>query len=374
MKLKTCVIVFFFLISNHLFGQSISTWTPTRINDYFDSINLIAKSNNLNAAFSLLTSKKKFNGVVLISKKGKILIHQAIGYANFKRKTKLNVATRFELASVSKQFTAVAIMLLEERGLLKFSDTVQRFFPDFPYPNITIHLLLSHRSGLPLYYNFAPKYWKNRSLDLSNDSLMAMIIDKKPKVNFLPDQKFEYSNTGYCVLASIVEKISGESFANFLDKEIFQKVGMKNTFVCTKYGSVLPSNVAVGYDAKKRLRLHTWLSGTTGDKGVYSTAYDLFLWSKALQESKIIKKESLINAMNAKSLDKKIFNNYGYGWHLGKVYWGQPLIYHGGLWNGFNTLFIRRLNDDVLIIVLSNITNWSFTRQSSYWLDIIDDI
>jgi len=374
MKLKTIVIIFFFLISNHVYGQSISSWTPNRVNDYYDSINLVAKSKNLDVTFKWLTTKKKFNGVVLISKNDKILIHQAIGFANFKRKIKLNVSTRFELASVSKQFTAVAILLLEERGLLKLTDTVQRFFPDFPYPNITIHLLLCHRSGLPLYYNFAPKYWKNKSLDLSNDSLMAMIIAQKPKVNFLPDQKFEYSNTGYCVLASIVEKVSGEPFANFVDREIFQKAGMKNTFVCTKYGSILPSNVADGHDAKKRMRTHSWLSGTTGDKGIYSTAYDLFLWDKALREFKILKRESLVNAMNGKSEDKKIFNNYGYGWHLGKVYWGQPLVYHGGLWNGFNTLFIRRLNDDVLIIVLSNITNWSFTRQSSYWLDIIDDI
>lgn len=357
-----------------MYGQSISSWTPNRVNDYYDSINLVAKSKNLDVTFKWLTTKKKFNGVVLISKNDKILIHQAIGFANFKRKIKLNVSTRFELASVSKQFTAVAILLLEERGLLKLTDTVQRFFPDFPYSNITIHLLLCHRSGLPLYYNFAPKYWKNKSLDLSNDSLMAMIIAQKPKVNFLPDQKFEYSNTGYCVLASIVEKVSGEPFANFVDREIFQKAGMKNTFVCTKYGSILPSNVADGHDAKKRMRTHSWLSGTTGDKGIYSTAYDLFLWDKALREFKILKRESLVNAMNGKSEDKKIFNNYGYGWHLGKVYWGQPLVYHGGLWNGFNTLFIRRLNDDVLIIVLSNITNWSFTRQSSYWLDIIDDI
>lgn len=356
------------------FTQTVNKWSASAINAYYDSINFTPKSQNIDSAFKYLTLKKKFNGVVLISRHGRIFIHQAIGYANLKRKTKLTKNTMFELASVSKQFTATAIMLLEERGLLKYSDTVQRFFPDFPYPDVTIHLLLCHRSGLPHYYNFAPKYWKFKNLDLSNDSLMAMMARYKPPIRFKPNEKFEYNNTGYCVLASIVEKITGESFADFAEREIFQKAGMKNTMLCTKFNKLYRYLIADGHDAKGRLRRHTWLSGTTGDKGVYSTAYDLYLWDKALRENKILKRESLMNAITGKSADKKPSNNYGYGWHLGAFYWGQPLVYHGGLWNGFNNLYIRRLNDDVLIIVLSNVTNWSFTRQSSSWLEIIDGV
>ena len=362
------LIIFCLLITNQTIGvaQTTKTWSASAINAYYDSLNFIPKSQNIDSAFKYLAAKKKFNGVVLISKHGKIFIHQAIGYANLKRKTKLTKNTMFELASVSKQFTATAIMLLEERGLLKYSDTVQRFFPDFPYPDITIHLLLSHRSGLPHYYNFAPKYWKFKNLDLSNDSLMAMIIKNKPPIRFKPNEKFEYNNTGYCILASIVEKISGQSFADFAEKEIFLKAGMKNTVVCTKFSKADSYLIADGHDVKGRMRKHTWLSGTTGDKGVYTTAYDLYLWDKALRECTVLKKESLINALVGKSSDQKPSNNYGYGWHLGAFYWGQPLVYHGGLWNGFNTLFIRRLNDDVLIIVLSNVTNWSFTASKQF--------
>jgi CubicO group peptidase (beta-lactamase class C family) len=356
-------------------GQNSSSfWSSSAVNRYYDSLSFINKSIVIDSAFKTLTIKKKFNGVVLISKNGSILIHQAIGYANLRRKTKLTKNTLFELASVSKQVTATAIMLLEERGLLKYSDTVQRFFPNFPYPNITIHLLLCHRSGLPQYYNFAPKYWKNKNLDLSNDSLMAMIAEHKPLLNFQPNAKYEYNNTGYCVLASIVEKISGKSFADFANEEIFLKAGMKNTIICTKLSKISNYSIADGHDTKGRLRSHTWLAGTTGDKGVYSTAYDLYLWDKALRENKILKKESLVNALIGKSTELSPFNNYGYGWHLGAMYWGQPLVFHGGLWNGFNTLFIRRLNDDVLIIVLSNYTNWSFSRQSSNWFDVIDGV
>lgn len=349
-------------------------WSASAVNSFYDSLNFAPKSKTIDSAFKYLTDKKKFNGVVLISKHGKIFIHQAIGYANLKRKTKLRTNTLFELASLSKQFTATAIMLLEERGLLKYSDTVQRFFPDFPYPDITIHLLLCHRSGMPHYYNFAPHYWKYKNVDMPNDSLMAMMAKEKPPVQFKPNARFEYNNTAYCVLASIVEKITGQSFADFAENEIFSKAGMRNTMIFTKISSFKGANVAEGHDQKGRLRTHTWLSGTVGDKGVYSTAYDLYLWDKALRENLILKKESLMNAILGKSSDKKPTNNYGYGWHLGASYWGQPLVYHGGLWNGFNNLFIRRLNDDVLIIVLSNVTNWSFTRQSANWLEIIDGI
>jgi CubicO group peptidase (beta-lactamase class C family) len=203
---------------------------------------------------------------------------------------------------------------------------------------------------------------------------MAMIAEHKPLLNFEPNAKYEYNNTGYCVLASIVEKISGKSFADFANEEIFLKAGMKNTIVSTKLSKISNYSIADGHDTKGRLRTHTWLAGTTGDKGVYSTAYDLYLWDKALRENKILKKESLVNALIGKSSELSPFNNYGYGWHLGAMYWGQPLVFHGGLWNGFNTLFIRRLNDDVLIIVLSNYTNWSFSRQSSNWFDVIDGV
>lgn len=370
----------FFLVLAFVVGFGLSAksqgsqWSTSVVNALYDSINLVGKSNRIDSAFKFLTAKRRFNGTVLISKNGNILIHEAIGYANFRKRTKLTKNTLFELASVSKQFTATAIMILHERGKLEFSDTVQRFFPDFPYRNVTIHHLLCHRSGLPHYYSFAPRYWKNKQLDLPNDSLMVMMAKYQPKARFLPNEKYEYNNTGYCVLASIVEKISGKSFADFVEEEIFSKAGMKNTMVCTNVKLKPGVLIADGHTEKAKFRPHSWLSGTTGDKGVYSTAYDLYLWDKALRGHKILKEESLIQAITGKSDDMPIYNNYGYGWHLGKVYWGQPLVFHGGLWNGFNTLFIRRLNDGVLIIVLSNITNWSFSRQSSSWFEIIDGV
>lgn len=364
-----------FLQTNVIFGQvAQNKWSASSVNAFYDSLNDAKKKIEIDAAFDYLTTQKKFNGLVLISKKDKILIHKAIGYANFPKRIKLSTKTMFELASVSKQFTATSIMILEERGLLSYTDTIQRFIPNFPYKGITIHHLLCHRSGLPHYYNFAPKYWKYKNLDLSNDSLMSMMAMHKPSVRFAPNEKYEYNNTGYCVLAAIVENVSKKTFADFVEQEIFEKCGMKNSIVCTKLKTRPFDPVAVGHTAKRKVRAHTWLSGTTGDKGVYSTAYDLYLWDKALRNHKIIKSETLIHAVSGKSADRPIDNNYGYGWHLGKNYWGVPLVYHGGLWNGFNTLFIKRLNDDVFIIVLSNITNWSFSRQSNNWFEMIDAI
>lgn len=360
----------------NLFSQNRKKkeWTEVDINNYYDRLNDVEKKNKIDTNLKFLRSKRKFNGVVLISYRGKILVHKSYGYSDLRKKRALSINSVFELASVSKQFTATAIMLLKERGKLYYSDSVQKFIPQFPYNGVTIHHLLSHRSGLPHYYNFAPNYWNNVDEDLTNQDLIKMMIEHKPQKRFEPDKKYEYCNTGYCVLAYIVETITGEKLGDFLEKEIFLKVGMNNTFVHTNYKSKFKNQLTKGHNGYGVSRNHTFLSGTTGDKGVYSTANDLFLWNMALIENKILKKETLQEAILPKSVDREPWTNYGYGYHLGTVYWGQPLVYHGGLWNGYNNIFIRRINDDSFIVVLSNVANFSFRGQSYNWLEIMDGL
>ena len=374
---KTILFLLAIIFININFAQKnpkIQNWTISEINSYYDSITNIQKSAQLNTNLFNLRNKKKFNGVILISYQGKIILHKAYGYANLKKKIPLTLNTVFELASVSKQFTAASIMLLKERGLISYSDSVQKFITDFPYRGVTIHNMLCHRSGLPHYYYFAPKYWGKRTDDISNDTLIKMMIEQKPEARFAPNSSYEYCNTAYCILAYIVEKVSGKPYGEFVKDEIFTKAGMKRTFARTHKIGIQKNFIAEGYDKKGRLSKHTFLSGTIGDKGIYSTAYDLYLWDKALREFKILKKETLIEAITGKSTDRKPDANYGYGWHIGTYFWGQPLIFHGGLWNGYNTLFIRRINDNSLIVVLSNVVNFSFSRQSNNWMEIMDGL
>ena len=177
--------------------EAPETFTPTvatRLGTQVDSL------------FRHLHKKKGFNGTVLVTKYDQIIYRGAFGYADFKTKDTLSTQTVFQLASVSKQFTAVAVMMLKEQGKLNYDDSLQVYIPDFPYKGITIKQLLTHRSGLPNYTYFSDKLWPDRKVDLNNDDVLSMMAVHKPNIYYQPDRTFSYSNTGYALLASVVEK------------------------------------------------------------------------------------------------------------------------------------------------------------------------
>ena len=341
------------------------------INNFFDSISLQMKTQQIDTLFKNMQSEKHFNGSILIGKQQQIIYSNFSGYADFPNKKRLNKSSQFEIASVSKQFTAVAVLMLYEKGKLNLTDTVQKFIPDFPYPNITIHQLLCHRSGLPDYFKFAEKYHKNENYLMSNDSLLNMMRVYKPAPLEIPNKTFEYSNTGYAVLASIVERVSEMPFYQFVNQYIFDAVGMNDTYFY-HYGKSNSGNATTGHRNNYKHYERDFLSGILGDKGVFTTTYDLYLWDKALYKAKILKPETLALAFLPKHNELSPCSNYGYGWRLSCDKYGNALIFHGGLWNGNNTLFIRRLSDETLIIILSNVYNRGFSGKSTDILGILD--
>jgi CubicO group peptidase (beta-lactamase class C family) len=316
---------------------------------------------------------KKFNGSILIAKNGKVLYQNCSGYADFAAKKRLTLSSQFEIASVSKQFTAVAILMLYEQNKLRLTDTVQRFIPDFPYKGITIHQLLCHRSGLPDYFKFAEKYHDDKTVMIDNDSLLRMMKKYHPKILEQPNKKFEYSNTGYAVLASIVERISGISFADFVNRTIFIPLGMKETYFYL-HGKPQENAYTVGHRNNYKIYDRDCESGVMGDKGIFTTIADLLIWDNALYQAKILKAETINMAFNPKNPENPPCHNYGYGWRLSCDDFGKPLIYHGGLWNGNNSLFLKRLSDEVLIIFLSNLYNRGFSGKSNDFLLILDEL
>lgn len=380
--MKRLLILLFFL-PQLLFSQIISTdsiaqqsrhYYAQEINSLFDSLNSINKTEHIDSLINRLYKFQRFNGVLLIAQEKKIWYHKAFGYANWKTKTKLTPQSIFELASVSKQFTALAILKLYQDKKLDIHDTIQKFIPCFPYKKRTIHHLLCHRSGLPDYFLFASGYWRQKWVDMPMDFLIESLCKRKPRANFWVDTKHEYSNTGYVVLAKIVEIVSGKDFGIFLHDTFFAPIGMKSTFV-REYGNKTQlSHKTVGHTSGYAIRNEDFLNGTVGDKGVWSSAYDLHLWSNALFSRKVIHDSILQLAITPKNPDMSEERNYGYGFRLGAIQNGHNLVYHGGLWGGYNTLFIHRISDNINIIVLSNVDNKSFRHQSGKWIEILEQL
>ncbi|MEO6902828.1 MAG: serine hydrolase domain-containing protein [Bacteroidia bacterium] len=328
------------------------------------TIHASAKAKQLDSLFKNKAKAGRFNGVVLIAQEGQIIYEFASGYSNIKTKDSLTKNSVFQLASTSKTLTAAAILLLKDQGKLKLTDTLQKYFPNFPYPNITIQNLLTHRSGLGNYLYFGEpycddKYCYNGKI-LNNNTLLGMMMNEKPARCFPPNKKFQYCNTNYALLASIVEKISSMNFSDFMQKNIFNPLGMKNTFVRTSSNYNANSKTAtVGHTPFFKIEENEYADAVVGDKGVYSTVEDLFLWDQALYSNKLLKQQTIKEAFTGYSNEHSGKRNYGYGWRLLDNGHNDKIVYHNGWWHGYNSLFFRRPSDRTTIIILSNKDNRS---------------
>lgn len=294
-----------------------------------------------------------FNGGILVAYKGEIIYNEVLGYANKKKKELLKKNYRFQLASVSKQFTAAAVMLLHQDSLLNLHDKVTKFFPKFPYPKITVRMLLTHRSGLSNYMYFAETL-TNRKNTIYNSDVMNLMIKHKPRPYLNPDIKYDYCNTNYAILASIVEKVSGEKYHTFVEKRIFKPAGMKDSFHFIKDKNEPEERIATGYHYRWTEAYHTYQEGVLGDKGVYSTLGDMFKWDRALYTEKILTKQSLKQMFTGGNPEKED-SDYGFGWRLPKRKAYTNLVYHSGWYRGFNTVFARDTTEQHTIIILSNV-------------------
>ncbi|WDF69320.1 serine hydrolase [Sphingobacterium oryzagri] len=331
-----------------------------------DSIALVYDPANadkeIDAFMQKLHKKSAFNGAVLVAKGGKILYQNAFGWADYLLKDSLTIQSKFELASVTKPMTAIGTLKLVEEGKLKLDQTVNDFFPEFPYPGVTIKMLLSHRSGLPNYVYFAEDVWPDKKKAMSNMDAMDLLIQHKPARYGAPDGRFLYNNSNFMVLASIIEKVTGKSFTVYMKEVLFDPAGMKNTAVLsTAVYEKIPTNV-IGHDKVwRRSVVQNFLDGPVGDKGIYSTVQDLYLLDLALRDGRILKKETLDSAYVPRSDAKRSLFSYGYGWRTFSPKDAQ-IVYHTGWWHGFRNLYVRDLTNDVTIVLLSNMANGSLVK------------
>jgi CubicO group peptidase (beta-lactamase class C family) len=279
----------------------------------------------------------------------------------------------FELASVSKQFTAMVIMMLQEKGKLSFDDSVSQYL-NIPYKGITIRNLLNHTSGLPDYQAIMDQYW-DKSKVAGNADILDYLNKYQPPVLFEPGSKYNYSNTGYVLLASIAEKASGIDFIAFCRMEIFKKLGMKDTDIRTIEEKKSTKNVAQGHiyvpakqafvraDSFPSSNYTIWLGNRKGPGRISSTAADLLKWDQALYTQQLIKQSTLDEAFTPVELNNGALSNYGFGWEIKTDAAGNKYVTHNGDNPGYKTQIVRFIQSKKTLIVLCNNAIASFPEM-----------
>jgi CubicO group peptidase (beta-lactamase class C family) len=335
------------------------------------------------AKYQTLLGNKGFSGQILIAKNGEVIFEDYKGYSNYSDKTAILPETPIHLASISKTFTGMAALKLWEEEKLDLKAPVTKYFASFPYKEVTIEQLLSHRSGLPDYtYFMEPNKYKTvkvknkrgrwvKKLKLikaetpfrqglyNNQDVLDYMVTKRPAPAAMPNRVFKYCNTNFVVLALIIEKITGQDFPTYMAETIFKPLKMENTYVFSakSIDKYTPSYNArmVPYKIEKYDCIY-------GDKNIYSTARDMYLWDKALTEGSYVKESTLEMAYQPQSPINKYHHNYGLGWRILAKPNEERLVYHNGWWHGNNTVFTRLISESATIIILGNKFNKSIYK------------
>ncbi len=299
-----------------------------------------------------------FNGGILVAKNGVPVFEKYRGDVALKEGLPINENTPFHIASVTKTFTAMGILWLAQQNQLNIDTSLNQIFPGVDLPGVTIRTLLNHRSGLPNYAYFMEDLgWDKKSILTNQDILNALIQRKKEIKNIgRADRYFSYSNTNYALLALVLEKISGKSYAGFMQEHFFKPLNMKNTFVFRMNDSL---HNGLSYDWKGQEIPVNFLDDVYGDKNIYSTPQDLLQWSRGLREGILFTKETLEAAFTPYSHEKPGIKNYGLGWRMNVYEDGTKTTFHNGWWHGNNAVFIHLIQPNATIIVLGN----RFTRN-----------
>lgn len=359
---------------NYSFSSAKSTYTTDSENceTDFDSLTvshkpkidyatlLDDKLNTFTSKINYSAKRSRFNGVALIAYKNQIIFEKAYGYKDPVAKDKLITHSSFELASVSKQFTAAAVLKLVELGKVDLDKPLSDYFPDFKFKNIRIHDLLKHSTGLWDYMYLTEAHW-NKPTAPNNQEIIKLISKHQNNLSFSPGRRFDYNNSNYAILAGLVEKISGHSFEDFLQEHFFEPYCVEETYVGVESRAKI--NVLNAFQPYRRsfLRLPpSFHNAALGDKGIHTTAKSLWVWFKALKNYESLSEYSVNKMFNR---DSYKHYQYGMGFRTKVDYKGSLEVYHDGLWDGFRNGLHYFPEKDLTFIVLSHTQN----KNKSYF-------
>lgn len=318
----------------------------------------------LDSLFRYLETSGLYNGNILVAAGGQPVRQASIGYARLETKERLTDASVFELASVSKQFTAVGVLKLVTDGKIKLDQKVETILPGFPYTGVTVRQLLNHTGGLPDYMALFGQHWDTSKIAVNKD-IMLLLAKHKPAVRFAPGEKWEYSNTGYALLAAIIEQVSGKSFAAYMKQQVFDPLGLKQTFIYSRrltprtipgYAFGYVKNNAGGYDLPDRIpdyAMVRYLDGIQGDGTVNTTTGDLLRWTNAVQQRKLLPAALWQEALTPVQVGGKSAD-YGFGWAVVQHPERGKVLRHTGGWPGYTTSVTHYLDKEVVLAYLGN--------------------
>jgi CubicO group peptidase (beta-lactamase class C family) len=313
-----------------------------------------SRTTQVDSLFKVFDRPDTPGAAVLIIQNGKILYERGYGLADLERKIPCTTKTNFRLASLTKQFTAMSILMLSQKQKLSLEDPIAKFFPEFPdYGKaITIAHLLSHRSGLIDYEDLIPQ---GTTIPVSDRNVLSLLC-KQNKTYFPPGAEFRYSNGGYALLSLIVQAVSGNTFAEFLKRNIFAPLQMNDT-LAYEAGTSAISNRAFGYAQENEKFVfsdQSLTSSVLGDGGIYSSLHDLYQWDQALYTEKLVNQSLRQRAFSAVSPTSDMEGSgYGFGWYVSK-YHGSDLVWHYGSTCGFTTHIDRFIPHHFTVIILTN--------------------
>ncbi|PZX58240.1 CubicO group peptidase (beta-lactamase class C family) [Algoriphagus ratkowskyi] len=325
-------------------------------------LNVLAQQKILHEAVER-AEKEGFSGVILVAENGKILFEDAMGMRTYENRILLHEDDTFELASLSKQFTAMMIMMCEEKGLLAFDDQAAKYI-ETPYPGITIRHLLTHTSGLPDYQAIMDAHW-DKSKVAGNQEILEYLREYAPVKSFEPGEQYEYSNTGYVLLASIVEKATGKDFVELMREWIFQPLKMKSTDIRSLAEKAEVQTFAAGHLKNKEghyVNANTfhssdytvWLGNRKGPGRVSSNVEDLLKWDQALYSNTLVSEETLEEAFTPFKLTNERRSYYGFGWEIEPKSPFGKMVMHTGDNPGYKTIIVRFIEENKTIIILNN--------------------
>lgn len=343
-----------------------------------------AKAQSIDKIQYILDSayaKSVFYGNVLITQNNQILLEKSYGYADATKQEPLTNKNSFQVASISKQFTAYAIMICQHKGLLHIDSLASKYLPTFPYKNIRVKHLLNHSSGLP---NFWDKIRPNLDTLKSNGNkeVLDYLIKHDMPLQFEPGTKFQYCDIGYDFLANIIENVSGKTYQVFLNETIFKPLKMKNTYayMVTDIAKIKNKNLAIGHTLvngkleyahlQPQYNFVSYLGNFYGDGSMVTTAKDLAVWSYALKNCTLLPCH-----LQALTMDSNIFVrdniNYGFGWFVKNSNRGK-LLYHTGGHPGNVHVIYRILEKDITFIFLSNAETNNLRAIRNMILDLLN--
>ena len=328
--------------------------------------------NRIRSYFESFVGKRKFNGHIIVAKSGKIVFDTTSGFANIRKKIKLNKNSVIQLASITKPITATVILQLLEEGKLSLKDTITKYLSNLPdyYNKITIKQLLSHRSGLSPYPYYCHEMIDNKSNLIYNDTVLCVIDFHNPKPYYSPGKRYNYCNTNYMLLASIIEHIEKKRYVDVIDKRIVQKCDMKDSFVIDAKKNNQPSNLTLGHTNSNKTFELDYLDGVIGDKGFFSNAKDMLQFDRMLSRGRIISDSTINLAFTAQNKFRRN-KSYGLGWRIKMHKKLGKIIYHTGWWHGNRNIYIKIPKNNYTIIILSNSIQGS-AYNLSYILDEFD--